>query len=66
MKKLLTAWKVDAVTDAVNNVVADPYSQDIDDLPLHELGGGEESQGVVVNQRHDKGSGSSKSCNLNV
>ncbi|MCJ1265997.1 hypothetical protein MMC22_005879 [Lobaria immixta] len=51
---------------AVNNAVADPYSRGIDDLPLHELGGGKERQDVFVNLGHDKDSGSSESCNLNV
>ena len=51
---------------AVNNAVADPYSRGIDDLPLHELGGGEERQDVLVNLGHDKNSGFSESCNLNV
>lgn len=66
MKRLLAAWKGDAVTDAVNNAAADPYSLGIDDLPLHELGGGREHQGVLVNLGHDKDSGPSESCDLNV
>lgn len=66
MKRLCAKWKVDEVADAVNDSVADPYSKSIDDLPLHELGGGEEGEDVSVNQCHDRDSHSSKSCDLSV
>lgn len=66
MKRLCAKWKVDEVADAVNDSVADPYSKSIDDLPLHELGGGEEGEDVSVNQCHDRDSHSSKSCDLSL
>lgn len=66
MERLWAKWKVDEVADAVNDAVADPYSKGIDDLPLYELGGGEEREDISVNQCHDKDSRSPKTCDLSV
>lgn len=63
MDKLSARWEAEADTDT--GPVAYPYSQSVDDLPLHELEGGEEHLGVLLNEDNDKESRYSNSRNLN-